>query len=209
MDGNDLLATIERKALVANVSPRSKIVLVPLNQRLGEHQPIFYCVHDLSCSANSYLPLARVVASSLHVVGVQAPQCLMKKCEQSGASFPASVGELASHYVSEVLKYQPDGPIILGGWSVGVIIALEMAEQLAAKGREIKLIVAIDGAPENTLTGMKKNTPKYYFRLFSNVVRCVMHRDIGALTTESLLQGKNIRKNGPTSTPCGENLRLL
>jgi len=170
MDGNDVVAIIERKALIANASPRSKIVLVPLNQRSDDHQPVFYCVHDLSCSANSYMPLARVLASSLHVVGIQAPQSLMKRCELSGAKHPATVGELASHYVSEVINYQPSGSIIFGGWSVGAVIAMEMAEQLAAKGREIRLLVAIDGAPENTLTSINKNTPRYYVKLISNLL---------------------------------------
>jgi len=170
-------------------------VLVPLNERINEHQPIFYCVHDLSCTAAStYMPLARVVASSLHVVGIQAPQTFMKRSEQPGSTFPASVGELASHYVSEVMNYQPDGPVILGGWSLGAVIAMEMAEQLTAKGREIRLLVAIDGAPENTMTGLKRNTPKYYATLISNFVRCVMNRDMRALVTSLYYKIKILNK---------------
>jgi thioesterase domain-containing protein len=205
MDGNDLLATIERKALMANVSPRSKIALVPLNQRVDDNQPVFYCVHDLSCSANSYLPLAReVAASSLHVVGVQAPQSLMKRCERSATTFPASLGELASYYVSELINYQPSGSIIIGGWSVGAVIALEMAEQLAAKGRKIRLLVVIDGAPENTLTGMKRNTPQYYVKLISNLVRCIMHRDIRALATSLYYKALILRKTVQLQHPAAK-----
>lgn len=194
MDGIDPVAAIERKALLSNASPRSKAVLVPLNQRFSEHQPVFYCVHDLSCSANQYLPLARAATPLLHVVGIQAPQTFMKRCEELGSAFPASVADLASYYVSEVIDYQIDGAIILGGWSIGAVIAMEMAEQIVAQGRRVTLLVAIDGAPNNTLTGMKKNTPRYFFQLVSNFVRCVRRRNLKTLTMSIYYKVRALQK---------------
>jgi thioesterase domain-containing protein len=38
------------------------------------------------------------------------------------------------------------GPYILGGWSAGSPVALEMAHQLRARGRTVHLVVAIGGA---------------------------------------------------------------
>jgi thioesterase domain-containing protein len=198
---SNCFSEVERKALTANASPRSKIVLVQLNERLNEQQPIIYLVHDLSCSANTYIPLARAAAGSLHVVGVQAPQSLMKRCEQSKSEFPASLAELASLYVSEVINYQPNGSIILGGWSLGAVVALEMAEQLAARGRKVRLLVPIDGAPENTLTGMKKTTPSYYVDLLTNFIRSVRRRDMKTLLSSVYYKTRMLTKTAQRQHP--------
>jgi thioesterase domain-containing protein len=194
MDGIDPVTAIERKALLSNASPRSKVALVPLNQRFNQDQPILYCVHDLSCSANAYLPMARTASPLLHVVGVQAPQTFGKRCEASGSTFPASVADLASYYVAEVIEYQPSGPIIVGGWSIGAVIAMEMANQLVAMGRLVKLLVAIDGAPNNTLTGMKKSSARYYLEVASNFVRCVRRRDMKSLALSLYYKIRVLRK---------------
>ena len=40
--------------------------------------------------------------------------------------------DLAAHYVKEILSVEPDGPWLLGGWSMGGVIAIEMSRLLAA-----------------------------------------------------------------------------
>jgi thioesterase domain-containing protein len=39
---------------------------------------------------------------------------------------------------------------VLGGHSTGAIIALEMAQQLLARGREVSLLIILDGVLFNT-----------------------------------------------------------
>jgi thioesterase domain-containing protein len=42
---------------------------------------------------------------------------------------------------------QPSGPYRLGGWSLGGVIAFEMARQLAAAGEEVELLAMLDSSP--------------------------------------------------------------
>ena len=165
--------TVERKAITSNVSPRSKIALVPLNDKLCDGQPTIYCVHDLSGTvAANFIPLARALAGSVHLVGIQTPRYLLKQ-----ANFPNSVDELAGYYVTEVMEGQPEGSIILAGWSLGAVIALAMADQLKARGREIRLLISLDGSPEGHSVGLRKR-PRFYVNLALNAARCLAKKNL-------------------------------
>jgi thioesterase domain-containing protein len=54
------------------------------------------------------------------------------------------VGDLASHYLRQILPARPDGPLLLGGYSGGGVVAFEMACQLARLGREVAFLGLID-----------------------------------------------------------------
>jgi thioesterase domain-containing protein len=60
------------------------------------------------------------------------------------------IREIAAHFVKAVLQSRPEGPVAICAWSAGTIVALEVAQQLKALGRDVALLVAIDWAPENT-----------------------------------------------------------
>lgn len=52
-----------------------------------------------------------------------------------------TVEDLARADVAALKAHQPQGPYILGGWSFGAMVALEMAHQLAATGDNVELII--------------------------------------------------------------------
>lgn len=56
----------------------------------------------------------------------------------------ASVAEMARAYVASIRELVPDGPYALAGECVGGVIALEMAQQLAAQGQEVALLLLMD-----------------------------------------------------------------
>ncbi len=61
---------------------------------------------------------------------------------------------MASRYVDALRAAHPVGPYILGGWSMGGIVAFEMARQLAAAGHDVPLVILIDCSvpvPRNAL----------------------------------------------------------
>lgn len=55
-------------------------------------------------------------------------------------SFPA----MAAHYAKELCEARPQGPLVIGGYSYGGAIALEMAHRLREMGREVPLLVLLD-----------------------------------------------------------------
>jgi aspartate racemase len=57
-----------------------------------------------------------------------------------------SIEQMAEIYLPEVLAVCPaSGPIFVGGYSFGVLVAYEIAHRLRQAGREVPLIVSFDG----------------------------------------------------------------
>jgi acyl carrier protein len=63
---------------------------------------------------------------------------------QHGNTFSNSIEKIASEYLTEVYKIQPSGPYLLGGFSIGAVIAFEMAQQLLAQGQDVALLFLLD-----------------------------------------------------------------
>jgi thioesterase domain-containing protein len=55
-----------------------------------------------------------------------------------------TIEQMARRYVERLLARQPQGPYLLGGWSQGASIALEMAHILRSSGREVAHLFSID-----------------------------------------------------------------
>ena len=63
---------------------------------------------------------------------------------------------MATRYVEALREVQPEGPYHLGGWSMGGIVAFEMALQLKAQGHQIATLAIIDAhAPAPRRQGSK------------------------------------------------------
>ncbi|MBL7952769.1 MAG: AMP-binding protein [Flavobacteriales bacterium] len=55
-----------------------------------------------------------------------------------------TIRSIARHYANELLDARPDGPYILSGFSMGGVIAFEMARRLVSLGKEVPLLVLLD-----------------------------------------------------------------
>jgi thioesterase domain-containing protein len=60
---------------------------------------------------------------------------------------PSRMEAMAAEYVAAVREIQPRGPYHLGGWSVGGLAALEMAQQLLTQGEQVDLLALLDTTP--------------------------------------------------------------
>ena len=109
-------------------------------QPAGSRLPLF-CVHPSNGSVICYLGLARHLGSDQPFYGLQSPGL-----ESEGRSLN-SIEEMAAHYVAAMMEVEPRGPYLLAGWSMGGIVAYEMAQQLFAKGRDVRLLALIDVIP--------------------------------------------------------------
>jgi thioesterase domain-containing protein len=56
----------------------------------------------------------------------------------------ASVGEMAESYLRTVAQSEVGTPLVLGGWSLGGLIAYEMAARLNDRGMSVRSVVLID-----------------------------------------------------------------
>lgn len=107
---------------------------VPLDLN-GSGTPL-YLVHPAGGHVMCYRKLASLLDRP--VIGFQAPGI-------EGDETPlASIEALAIRYVTELEQHQPHGPLLLGGWSSGALIAFAMAAELHKKGRAVAGIVMFD-----------------------------------------------------------------
>jgi thioesterase domain-containing protein len=56
---------------------------------------------------------------------------------------------MAADYLKEIRALQPEGPYFLGGFSLGGLVAFEMAQQLRQQGQAVALLVLIDPTSPN------------------------------------------------------------
>lgn len=141
--------TIEHLAQVidAHVPEKKWSSLVEI-QPQGERIPIFF-IHPIGGEVFGYGTLARYLGSAHPFYGIQARG--LDGLEQPFTDMRA----MASHYVEIVRSVQPAGPYILGGYSLGAVIAFEMAQQLNESGEEIALLAVLDEeAPASHVQGV-------------------------------------------------------
>lgn len=98
----------------------------------------FFCVHPSGGTSFCYVHLAYHLGSDQPFYGLQAPHI------DSTERPLRTVEEMAAYYISAIQTVRPHGPYLLGGWSLGGLIALEMAQQLQRHGQEIALLAIID-----------------------------------------------------------------
>jgi thioesterase domain-containing protein len=174
-------------ALFAHASRNSERMIVPINDcalDTGTPRPAFFCVHSASGVAGTdFLDLARFLEPSIRFFGIQAPPKRMADVE-----FGNSVESLADYYAAALNKFQPEGPLLLGGYCVGVVIALAMADRLRGLGREIGPLLMIDGVPENTGVALSRWELRYWREFARNVRGWLSHGDLmRSRTLRSLL----------------------
>jgi thioesterase domain-containing protein len=105
----------------------------------GGTKPPLFCIHPLGGEVLCYLELAQALGPDQPVYGLQA-----RAWGDGEGEGPATIGEMAATYVAAIRQTQPHGPYRLAGWSLGGMLALEMAQQLQAAGEEISLLAPLD-----------------------------------------------------------------
>jgi amino acid adenylation domain-containing protein len=124
------------RAEAARTSSAADDCLLPLRSS-GTKRP-FFCVHPIGGGALCYEPLVKALDPERPFFGIQA-----RMLEDIEAR-PSSVEEMAAHYVDAVQRAQPKGPYLLGGWSFGGVVAIEMARQLKRDGKAVDQLVLLD-----------------------------------------------------------------
>ncbi len=109
---------------------------------LGAQQPIFM-IHPPGGIVVCYRELAKLLGSR--------PLFAIRSHGLHGdEELPASVEAMAAAYREAIRSVQPSGPYLLGGWSLGGLVAYEVAQQALAVGEAVSRLVLLDTTiPEN------------------------------------------------------------
>ncbi|MEM8534978.1 MAG: amino acid adenylation domain-containing protein [Chloroflexota bacterium] len=107
--------------------------------RDGVHHSPFFYIHPVGGEVLCYAALAQQMAPHWPVYGLQYGSPTTEVSEYN------TIEGLAYRYVDALRKQQPHGPYYLGGWSLGGVIAFEMAQHLLREHQEeVALLVLID-----------------------------------------------------------------
>jgi acyl transferase domain-containing protein/NADPH:quinone reductase-like Zn-dependent oxidoreductase/thioesterase domain-containing protein/ubiquinone/menaquinone biosynthesis C-methylase UbiE/acyl carrier protein len=118
------------------VSASSYSGLVPLRAS-GTRRPIFF-VHPSSGEVSCYSELCSYLGENQPFHAFEAPGL-------GGEGSPINnVEALAVKYVVALRTVQPQGPYLIGGYSMGGAIAFEMVHQLKRQGQQTALFALID-----------------------------------------------------------------
>ncbi|WP_458627026.1 amino acid adenylation domain-containing protein [Winogradskyella sp. PC D3.3] len=110
--------------------------LVPIKTD-GSKTPL-YVVHGEFYNVLFLNALAKNIDKEQPLYGLQAKGL-------NGKDTPHNkIEDMAAHYISEIIKTNPDGPYAIAGYSFGGIVAFEMAKQLKAQGKTVEKFISFD-----------------------------------------------------------------
>jgi amino acid adenylation domain-containing protein len=121
--------------------------LVPI-QPAGSRPPLFL-VHGAEGNVLLYRQVSRYLPPGQPVYGLQA------HTGDGHGLQERTVEGMASQYIQEIRVAQPHGPFFLGGYCMGGVIALEIAQQLKALGERVGLVIMLDTYNYNTVSLME------------------------------------------------------
>lgn len=117
-------------------------LVVPI-QPNGSKPPFFF-LHDGAGYIYQYEPIAAKISKDRPVYGIIPEDWNGEKRE------PKPLQDLVDQYVQVIQVVQPTGPYHLGGFSLGGLLAFEIAAKLQAAGFEVGTLTMIEPTPWNT-----------------------------------------------------------
>jgi thioesterase domain-containing protein/acyl carrier protein len=135
------VARMAEHIAAVNEPGRSQSSPVLVNIQPHGSWPPFFCVHAIGGQVISYGELSQEMGLEQPFYGLQSPPANF-----SPESY-ISIEQMATLYNREIRSVQPVGPYLLSGWSMGGLVAWEMAQQLMKEGETIGLLALMDTTP--------------------------------------------------------------
>jgi amino acid adenylation domain-containing protein len=104
----------------------------------GSAGPPMFLIHAVGGTVSAYAQLGEHLGGMFRVYGLEAPGL------SDPAALATSLACLADDYTRRIRAAQPSGPYRLAGWSMGGVIAYEVAQRLELAGLPVGLLVLLD-----------------------------------------------------------------
>jgi len=118
--------------------------------RVGAGSTPWFMVHPGAAGAEAYQGLVEALPAELDIYALDSYHLKFNAGERD------SIKDLASLYVAALQNIYPKGPVFLGGWSLGGLLAYEMAIQLEKAGRKVLHVMLLDTHVFEEKMGAKK-----------------------------------------------------
>ncbi|WP_216362277.1 thioesterase domain-containing protein, partial [Microcystis aeruginosa] len=144
---NGTIASLAQLLAQETTQPASSPLIAIQSQ--GDKTP-FFAVHPIGGNVLCYADLARNLGTKQPFYGLQSLG--LSELEKT----VASIEEMAMIYIEAIQTVQASGPYYLGGWSMGGVIAFEIAQQLLTQGQEVALLALIDSYSPSLLNSVNR-----------------------------------------------------
>ncbi|MDG4795592.1 type I polyketide synthase [Micromonospora sp. WMMD1082] len=167
----------------ATTRPMLADIAVPL--RDGTGTPLFL-LHPSGGDVICYAELARALSVDNPVIALTDPVLA-----DPALPGPPDIPTVVRQYIDVIQAWQPVGPYLLGGWSMGGTVAHEMAVELRRRGEPITQLVMIDSNSPNRIIAQEGlDRPRARAELWRRYLRSVaaflgtdLPDDVGDLET--------------------------
>jgi thioesterase domain-containing protein len=129
-----MLARRLREKLRSLTAAQSQIVQFNTS---GARPPLF-CIHPSGGDVMCYSEFAARLGPDRSVCAIRA------KGLEEGEEPLSAIEAMAEDYIEQIGGTDAVHPYLLGGWSMGAIVAFEMARKLVAMGRTVRLLALFD-----------------------------------------------------------------
>ena len=129
--------TISELVAAANaIAPRASAL--PVLLRRGSASMPLFIVPGFGGSVMELYALARLLPADYSVYGIRASG------SEPGEAVHERIEDMGSAYLAAIREIQAHGPYVIAGYSMGGLVAYEMAQHLVAEGERVALLVLID-----------------------------------------------------------------
>ncbi|WP_315828614.1 MULTISPECIES: HAD-IIIC family phosphatase [unclassified Bradyrhizobium] len=111
-----------------------------------------YCIHPIGGSVFCYRDLASELAEDRTCYGLQ-------NLELDEDTAPTTIEGIGSDYAERIWRHQGAAPCTLVGWSLGGVIAFEIARQMKLRRMNVDRLLVIDSYPSTLLAQVGRNIP--------------------------------------------------
>ncbi len=133
--------TIENMARILDAELKPEAPSALITMKSGEEGPPLFVIPGAPGSA---LQLGQVVSKISEPIPVYA----IKPKGSDGVEAPLETIEaMAEHCIEHILSVRRQGPYFLTGYSLGGVVAFEIARRLAAAGHDVPLLLLLDSYP--------------------------------------------------------------
>jgi amino acid adenylation domain-containing protein len=168
--------TVEAQArLLRSERTRGEDEVLVCMQVGGEKPPLF-CVHPAGGDVLCYYELCRELGPDYPIFAFEAAR------DATGAVRDRTVTAMACAYVKAMRQAQPKGPYRLAGWSLGGLVAAEMAEMLRSASEVVAFVGLLDTVARrpDAAPGLALDIPQCalaFMRYFEQYFRRPLHVD--------------------------------
>jgi amino acid adenylation domain-containing protein len=179
--------TVRRLAELLQASSTIEADSSAVRIRAGRHRPPLFCLPGIGGHVLEFREFSRQLREPHAVYGLR-PAGL-----EDGQAPHDSIEAMAAHAIRQMRCVQPRGPYALVGYSLGGVVAFEMARQLKDAGQGIALLALLDSrlwspkAPLSVWQRLRLHWQNLYHS--SHGGRCRYLRERGRLLTARIRRG--------------------